>query len=128
MSKNNYEKAKQLLQEYAACKQEKADMHERMKDIELDLKDFANDNKALFDSNGTLEFPEVGKLRFATKTALEKLKKFSPTKFWSKYRHFCSLSIPVAGIKKAMEDPEVKKELEGEGIRLKNVVEFKVEV
>ena len=33
MSKNNYEKAKQLLQEYAACKQEKADMHERMKDM-----------------------------------------------------------------------------------------------
>lgn len=126
--KNDYEKAKAKLQEYAACKARKAEEQNRMKELELDLKEFSEGNKNLFDENGTLEFPEIGKLRFATKTSIQRIKnKFTASNFWAKYRHFCDLSIPVAGIRKAVQDPEVAKDLLEAGIKLKEEKEFKIE-
>ena len=125
--KNDYEKAKELLQEYAQKKAEKAEKQDEMKAIELDLKSFATKNKKLF-KDGTLEFPEVGKLRFASVSKIEKIKeKFKQTEFYSKFRHLCNVTIPVSGVKQAMQDEELKETLEEAGIRIKNVTEFKVE-
>ncbi|MEQ9567768.1 MAG: hypothetical protein RLN85_18505, partial [Pseudomonadales bacterium] len=126
--KNDYEKAKVKLQEYAACKARKAEEQNRMKELELDLKEFSEENKNLFDENGTLEFPEVGKLRFASKSTINRIKKtFSAVSFFSKYRHFCDITIPVAGIRKAIQDPEVAQELKEAGVTLKVTEEFKIE-
>lgn len=129
--KNNYEKAMGELQEFALLSDEKKIIDNQMKEIKVELEDFAKSNRQLFEGDRLehLMGDRILVLRFGTKSEVRtNEKKFSAKKFFTKFAHLCKVNLPVAGIKQAMDEPETRKILTGMGVSLENKEEFKIEV
>ncbi|MEO1253399.1 MAG: hypothetical protein AAFY41_00755 [Bacteroidota bacterium] len=128
MSKNNYEKVRSLLQEYGQRQGQKKAENDRMTEIKEELETICNQKemKALF-VDDALEIEGVGAIRYGLKSEVHTTKKFSLTKFYSKFRGVCDIKLSLASIKKMIQDPEVKKEFTAMGVSIRNKKEFKVE-